>query len=117
MPGDDGPWALVWAVTDDLAMRHRLMASLSRAGRVVVHSSNGGKPMDFFSWYEAGVLRTEFEAAADRSGSTPDDLVPLIRVAGCDLADALDLDVYDEKAAVLALAERLTGVRVTEEVR
>ncbi|MGW0664172.1 DUF6461 domain-containing protein [Streptodolium elevatio] len=116
VPGDDGPWALVLTVTDELAMRPRLLEPLSLGRRMVMHSSNGGKPMHYFFWYEDGVLRTWFEWAADRSGSTPDDLVPLMREVGCDLEDELDLDVYDERAAVLALAERLTGVRITEDL-
>lgn len=58
-----------------------------------------------------------FESPRWREGSTPDDLIPLLRDVGLPLTlegeyDDSASDV-DRKAAVLALAERLTGVRVT----
>lgn len=112
--GDDGPWSLLVSVTDEMAMRPRLLATLSQGRRVVAHSGNGGKPMDFFFWYQDGELRTWFESPWDRDGTTPDELVPLMRAVGCGVDEEADPDVYDEKAAVLALAERLTGVRIAE---
>lgn len=116
LPGDGGPWALILTFDGGIAMRPRFLEALSAGSRAVMHSSNGGKPMHFFHWYEDGVPRTEFEWFTDRSGSTPDELLPLMRDVGCDLDDDSDTDVYDDKAAVLALAERLTGVRLTEEL-
>ncbi|MER7108321.1 DUF6461 domain-containing protein [Streptomyces sp. NPDC000229] len=70
------------------------------------------------SWYEAGELRTGFEWPTDRYGSTPDDLVPVMREIGFGLTEKEDRTgpSTDTKAAVLALAERLTGVRLTEEL-
>ncbi|MER6200600.1 DUF6461 domain-containing protein [Streptomyces sp. NPDC001586] len=69
--------------------------------------------MDFFHWYEDGELRTTFEWPADRTGSTPDALNAVMRELGLNPTGDEDPEV-DRKAAVLALTERLTGVRVTE---
>ncbi|MFF3484535.1 DUF6461 domain-containing protein [Streptomyces sp. NPDC002701] len=92
---------------------------LSAGGRAVTHSSNGGKPIHLFHWYEDGVLRTAFERVASRHGSTPDALDRLLREVGLDLADEGEESgagtPVDTKARVFALTERLTGVRVTEE--
>lgn len=91
------------------------MESLSAGTRAVSHSSNGGKPMDFFHWYENGELRTTFEWPARRTGSTPDELNTVMREVGLDPVGDGDPDV-DRKAAVFALTGRLTGVTVTEEL-
>ncbi|MGW8880253.1 DUF6461 domain-containing protein [Streptomyces mirabilis] len=59
---------------------------------------------------------TSFEWPIDRYGSTPDELVALIGEIGFDLTEDGTGPSTDAKAAVLALAERLTGVRLTEEL-
>ena len=92
-PGVNGDWTLVLGFDGGLGIADACMRTLSRGGRVVAHSTNGGKPIDLFHWFEDGDLRTTFESPAVRDGSAPD---------------------VDGKAAVLALAERLTGIRVTE---
>ncbi|MFE0631314.1 DUF6461 domain-containing protein [Streptomyces sp. NPDC058864] len=119
VPGEGGDWTLVLHVGEGgTGMQPRFLEALSAGGRAVVHSSNGGKPMDFFHWYEDGELRTTFERPTVRAGSTPDALNSSIREVGW----ALSHDEYgtgggvDTKAAAFALAERLTGVRVTEEL-
>ncbi|MER5804856.1 DUF6461 domain-containing protein [Streptomyces mirabilis] len=61
-------------------------------------------------------LGASFEWPIDRYGSTPDELVALIREIGFDLTEDGTGPSTDAKAAVLALAERLTGVRLTEEL-
>ena len=71
--------------------------------------------MHFFHWYEDGELRTTFEWAANRTGSTPDELTALIREVGLNPTGDQD-PAIDEKAAVFALTERLTGVRVTDDL-
>lgn len=105
VPGDGGPWALILAITDELAMRPRVLEVLSRGGRVVVHSSNGGKLMHFFHWYEESCCAPSSNGPQIVPAATPTTW-PLMREVGCDLEDELDLDVYDEKAAVLALPSR-----------
>ncbi|MFD7629527.1 DUF6461 domain-containing protein [Streptomyces sp. NPDC059851] len=115
VPGEGGDWTLALEFGGDLGTRPRIMEALSTGTRAVSHSSNGGKPMDFFHWYEDGELRTTFEWPADRTGSTPDELNALMLEVGLNPAGDQHPDV-DTKAAVFALAERLTGVRVTEEL-
>ena len=115
VPGEGGDWALVLDLGGDLGTRPRLMEALSAGTRAVSHASNGGKPMDFFHWYENGELRTTFETARLRTGSTPDDLNAAISEVGLN-PDGDDAPDVDSKAAVFALTERLTGVRVTEEL-
>ncbi|MFF7278112.1 DUF6461 domain-containing protein [Streptomyces griseorubiginosus] len=118
LPGERGDWTLVLGFDGGLGIADVCMRTLSTGGRVVAHSTNGGKPIDLFHWFEDGELRTTFESPAVRDGSTPDELVPLLREVGFPLTpegghDESAPDV-DRKAAVLALAERLTGIRVTE---
>ncbi|MFD9409708.1 DUF6461 domain-containing protein [Streptomyces sp. NPDC059989] len=115
VPGTGGQWTLALEFGGELGMRESFMKALSSGTRAVSHSSNGGKPMDFFHWYEDGVLRTTFEWAADRTGSTPDDLNAVMRELGLDPDGDPDPGT-DTKAAVLALAERLTGVRLTADL-
>ncbi|MFD4523454.1 DUF6461 domain-containing protein [Streptomyces sp. NPDC058470] len=118
VPGESGDWTVVLRF-DGGGMRPRFVEALSsKGGRAVVHSSNGGKPIDLFHWYEDGKLRTTFEWPTAREGSAPGTLNPVMREVGFDLSDD-EGDTgapVDTKAAVLALAERLTGVRVTEEL-
>ncbi|MGV9563586.1 DUF6461 domain-containing protein [Streptomyces sp. NPDC003480] len=112
--GEGGDWTLALVFGADLGSL-RFMEALSAATRSVSHSSNGGKPMDFFHWYENGELRTTFEWPTVRTGSTPDELNGLMREVGLDPTGEQAPDV-DRKAAVFALTERLTGVPVTEEL-
>lgn len=116
VPGEGGDWTLVLHFDGGTGMRTRFLEALSEGTRVVKHSSNGGKPIHLFYWYEDGELRTTFEWPTTRTGSTPDELVPVMREVGFELAEDGDGDYLDEKAAVFALAERLTGMRVTEEL-
>jgi hypothetical protein len=114
--GEDGDWTVVLGFDGGLGVP--CAATLSEGGRVVAHSSNGGKPIHLFHWFEDGELRTTFEGPSARDGSSPDELVPLLRAVGFPLTPGGEHDenapVVDGKAAVLALAERLTGIRVTE---
>ncbi|MFE2537506.1 DUF6461 domain-containing protein [Streptomyces sp. NPDC059371] len=113
VPGEGADWTLALEFGGDLGTRPRLMEALSAGTRAVSHSSNGGKPMDFFHWYEEGQLRTTFEWPANRTGSTPDELNGVMMEVGLNPSGD-EHPAVDRKAAVLALAERLTGVRVTE---
>ncbi|PSM42425.1 hypothetical protein C6Y14_14460 [Streptomyces dioscori] len=117
-PGEDGDWTLVLGFDGGLGIAATAVETLSQGGRIVAHSANGGKPIHLFHWFEDGELRTTFEDPSSRDGSTPDELVPLLREIGFPLTPEGEHDEsapdVDRKAAVLALAERLTGVRVTE---
>jgi hypothetical protein len=115
VPGENGDWTVVLGFDGGLGMQ--CAETLSQGGRVVAHSSNGGKPIHLFHWFEDGELRTTFEGPSARQGSSPDELVPVLREVGFPLTPEGGHDesapVVDGKAAVLALAERLTGIRVT----
>ncbi|GAA2258897.1 hypothetical protein GCM10010145_33900 [Streptomyces ruber] len=117
-PGENGDWTLVLGFDGGLGITAPYVETLSKGGRVVAHSTNGGKPIDLFHWCEDGELRTTFEGPSSRDGTTPDELVPLLREVGSPLTSGGEHDEsapdVDRKAAVLALAERLTGIRVTE---
>ncbi|WP_392892731.1 DUF6461 domain-containing protein [Streptomyces sp. LN699] len=115
VPGEGGSWALALEFGGDLGTRSSIMEALSAGTRAVSHSSNGGKPMDFFHSYEDGELRVTFEWPADRTGSAPDELNALMREVGLNPTGD-EAPGLDRKAAVLALTERLTGVRVTEQL-
>ncbi|MFJ1561664.1 DUF6461 domain-containing protein [Streptomyces mirabilis] len=112
--GEGGDWTLALAFGGDLGSP-RFMEELSAGTRAISHSSNGGKPMHFFHWHENGELRTTFEWPSVRTGSTPDELNAVMTEVGLNPTGDEAPDV-DRKAALFALAERLTGVRVTEEL-
>ncbi|MPY48132.1 DUF6461 domain-containing protein [Streptomyces acidicola] len=116
--GADEDWTLVLHFDGGVGMQPRFLEALSAGGRAVMHCSNGGKPIHLFYWYEDGELRTTFEGATARNGSTPDALNTVMREVGFALSEeeAASETHVDSKAAVFALAERLTGVRVTEEL-
>ncbi|WP_404195762.1 DUF6461 domain-containing protein [Streptomyces tauricus] len=117
-PGENGDWTLVLGFDGGLGIPAPHTETLSRDGRVVAHSTNGGKPIHLFHWFEDGELRTTFEGPSSRDGSTPDELVPLLQEVGFPLTASGEHDEsapdVDRKAAAFALAERLTGIRVTE---
>lgn len=116
MPGNGGDWTVVLQFDGGIGMRDRFREALSAASRVVVHTGNGGKPIHLFhGWEENGELRTGFEVATVRTGATPDELVLPMREIGFDPAGDVAEDSLVRKALLLALAERLTGVRATEE--
>ncbi|MEU8790866.1 DUF6461 domain-containing protein [Streptomyces sp. NPDC048643] len=117
VPGEGGDWTLILQFDGGAGSWSRSLVPLSTGGRAVVHSTNGGKPIDLFHWYEDGELRTTFEWASSREGSTPDDLNSVLRELGFDLdEDETGTGTpIDTKAGVFALAERMTGVRVTED--
>jgi hypothetical protein len=116
--GENGDWTLVLGFDGGLGIANDCVQTLSKGGRVVAHSTNGGKPIHLFHWFEDGELRTTFEGPSSRDGSTPDELIPLLREVGFPLTSEGEHDEsapdVDRKAAALALAERLTGVCVTE---
>ncbi|MFI6402342.1 DUF6461 domain-containing protein [Streptomyces sp. NPDC050548] len=114
VPSEEGDWTLALALGRD-SWPPGFMEALSAGTRAVSHSSNSGKPIEFFHWYENGELRTHFEWPRVRVGSTPDELNSLICEVGLGLTDE-EISRADRKAAVFALAERLTGVRVAAEL-
>jgi len=102
VPGDGGDWALAVEINGFL-VSHLWME---------VNFAND------FLWVEDGQVGLEFQplSPAQRWGTTPDALLPDMTEAGFDLSDE-DEDGDDKPiAATFALAERLTGVRVTPDL-
>ncbi|MEV3926650.1 DUF6461 domain-containing protein [Actinomadura coerulea] len=78
--------------------------------RVVSHYRNINA-VTLFHWWEDGELRTQFEWPVHRSGSSPDALVQTMAEVGFDLVGG-----SSDVAGNLALAEELTGVRITADL-
>lgn len=107
-------WSLVVEVGWLLGGAEPVLVELSRGTRVVSHF-RGLDGEDGFFWVEDGDIRVNFEPLFPngRSGSTPDALVGQMRRVGFRLSEADDGDVHLHTEATFALAEHLTGVRLT----
>jgi hypothetical protein len=96
---------------------------LSVGTRLVSHFRNVNAVKDF-CWIEDGDIRLSFEPAipAYRYGSDPDGLVQVMRDVGFDLEDgqqseaAVAEGVAARSGTVFALAEYLTGVKLTAQL-
>lgn len=113
--GDGGNWALGVEINGFLGVTDRIIVSLSEGTRLVSHFRNvnaAGR----FCWVEDGDVRLEFDPlfATDRHGRTPDALLSIMPGVGFDLRE--DGEAEHPAEAAFALAERLTGVRVTAEL-
>ena len=120
-----GGWSVMVEPNGYLGTLDGVLSRLS-AGRTAVSHFCNVNAVDHFNWYEDGELRLHFEPlfAHDRDGSDPDGLVTSMREVGFvveeveeleegEEADADDADIVT--AAAFALAERVTGVRLTPE--
>ncbi|MER5605532.1 DUF6461 domain-containing protein [Micromonospora tulbaghiae] len=110
-----GDWALAVEPNGYLGTLDEVIVPLSRGTRLVSHFRNVNA-VDHFFWLDDGVLRLHFEPLfpAHRDGSDPDGLVQVMRQVGFDLSDD-DADYTVHTEAAFALAEHLTGVRLTPE--
>jgi Family of unknown function (DUF6461) len=113
--GEGGRWTLALEVNGHLGVTPEIVVPVSAETRLVSHRYNGGNAASQFCWIEDGDIRLDFEPlfASDRDGSTPDALVDDMKQIGFNLDENCE-DAGPIRAAVFALAERLTGVRVTE---
>ncbi len=119
-----GGWSLALEINGHLGVTPEIIVPLSAGTRVVSHYSN--EAVDRFYYVEDRDIRLYFEPLfpAERDGSQPDALVEAMKQAGFELSehddDADDDDADDEDdiptAASFALAEILTGVRLTAEL-
>lgn len=111
----DGEWALGVEFNGFLGVTEELIVPLSAGTRLVSHYRNV-EALGHFYWLEAEDIRLDFEPlfASDRAGSTPDALVDVMCEVGFDLSD--DGGNMQPTEAAFALAEYLTGVRVTPEL-
>ena len=110
VPG--GEWALGIEPNGFLGVTDEAAVPLSAGGTLVSHYRNfnaGGS----FLWVEDGDVRLRFNPLdpAWREGSSPDALVTVMRQIGFDLGE--DGETEHPAEASFALAEHLTGVRVT----
>jgi hypothetical protein len=110
VPGHEGSWTLAVEINGTVGTDDQLMAPASAGTRIVSHYRNVNA-VTLFHWWEDGDLRTTFEWPGRRSGSTPDALIDAMTRAGFDLVDGTS-----DIPANLALAEQLTGVRVTADL-
>ncbi|QFG24279.1 DUF6461 domain-containing protein [Actinomadura sp. WMMB 499] len=117
VPGDEGEWVLGLEVNGFLGTVNQLVAPLSHDTRLVSHFCNVNA-VDRFLWYDDGTLRTSFEPLfpTQRATPDPDGLVGLMEEVGFDLREGDEHDFSMLTEAAFALAERLTGVRVTPDV-
>lgn len=116
VPGRDGTaWALGLEVNGFLGVTPDIVTPLSAGTRVVSHYANAG--MNRFYWLDDTDIRLHFEPLFpdDRMGSTPDALVDVMRQVGFDLHQDGD-NTERAVAATFALAEHLTGVRLTRDL-
>ena len=76
-----GDWVIMYENNGFIGARPELMQPLSVGRDIVVHH---GSENSYFFWYVDGESRTWFETlfAAERNGSTPDELVPIMRQIG-----------------------------------
>lgn len=115
VPGDGGDWALGVEINGFLGVTEAVIVPASAGTRLVSHYSNNGP--DHFYWIEDGDIRLNFNPLepAYREGSTPDALVGIMHEVGFDLREDGD-NAEHCIAAAFALAERLTGVRITPDL-
>lgn len=110
--GADASWTLAVEINGYLGRLGDFMAPVSAGTRIVSHSRSV-KAVTSFNWWEDGELRTHFEWPAERWGSAPDALVDAMTRVG------FDLDPRGEDPGTpgkMALAEELTGVRITADL-
>jgi Family of unknown function (DUF6461) len=113
--GDGGHWTLALEVNGHLGVTPEMVIPVSAETTLVSHRYNGGNAASQFCWIENGGIRLDFDPlfAGHRDGSTPNALVDDMQQAGFNLDESRE-DAGPITAASFALAERLTGVRVTE---
>ena len=113
-----GDWVVVYENNGYIGATPELMQPLSVGREIVVHH---GSENSYFYRYVDGENRTWFETlfAAERHGSTPDELVPIMRqIGGFELEpdeSAKRTEFHDDEAT-FALCESLTGLRVTPQL-
>jgi hypothetical protein len=112
-----GDWSLMVEYNGFLGVGIETMLPVSR-GRTVVSHYRNINAVDHFYWHEDGVTRLHFEPLFPhhRDGSHPDELLADIRESGFDLSTEDDRSFDGHTEAAFALAERITGVRLTPEL-
>ncbi|MFD9144686.1 DUF6461 domain-containing protein [[Kitasatospora] papulosa] len=110
--GRDGPWSLAVELNGWIGDSSKYMEPVPAATRALSHYQNASGRTSF-NWWTDSELRTTFEWPRKRRGSTPGDLVEVMQRVGFDLS--LQGQEVGQPGR-LALAEELSGVRVTAEL-
>ncbi|WP_329034271.1 DUF6461 domain-containing protein [Streptomyces sp. NBC_00178] len=112
-----GDWSLMVEYNGFVGVTDALMLPISRGREVVSHFRNVNA-VDHFCWFEDGTTRLHFEPlfAHQRDGSHPDGILTEMEGAGFDMDETDECNFERHTEAAFALAERLTGVRLTPEV-
>jgi len=115
--GDGGLWTLGVEWNGFAGVTEEIMRPASTGTRIVSHFRNENAA-DYFHWYEDGEVRLDFEPlfAYSRTGPEADAIAEQMVESGFDLRDTEDRTYELHTEASFALAERLTGVRLTAEV-
>ncbi|GAA2735124.1 DUF6461 domain-containing protein [Actinocorallia aurantiaca] len=116
--GSGGPWTLAVEINGLVGIDEQLMRSASHGTRIFTHYRNINA-VTCFLWWQDGERRTWFESPWQRHGSSPDELLSAMARVGYDLSDpetAYDEPVELETPGLFALAEELTGVRITPQL-
>ncbi|MFJ2034369.1 DUF6461 domain-containing protein [Streptosporangium sp. NPDC087985] len=117
-------WCLIVEPNGFMGATPAIIKPLSAGTRLVSHRRNVNAVKHFY-WAEYGEIQLGFEPpfASDRYGSDPDGAVEAMRRAGFDLEDndkperlAVAEDVAARTGAVFALAENLTGIKLTAQL-
>lgn len=110
-------WALAIEPNGVLGVTETTATALSRGTTLVSHYRNVNAP-DSFYWIEDGDIRLHFEPSfpARRDGSDPDGLLRVMRKVGFDPRGSDERRHEQRTEAVFALAEYITGLRLTAEL-
>jgi hypothetical protein len=112
-----GDWSLMVEFNGFLGITTEVALPLSRGRRVVSHFRNVNA-VDHFYRFEDGDTRLRFEPLFPfaRDGSHADELLTEMRESGFDLRESRERDYSMHTEAAFALADRLTGIRLTPEL-
>lgn len=110
-----GDWAVAVEVNGYLGVTAELLDRLSAGTRLVSHFRNVNA-LHRFCLVDDGEIRLDFDAlfAWDRGGTDPDAYADLMRAAGLPMEK--DGELGNPGAAAFALAEAITGVRLTAQL-
>ncbi|MCI3275813.1 DUF6461 domain-containing protein [Streptomyces cylindrosporus] len=108
-----GGWSVLVEVNGYLGVTSAAVRPLSR-GRTVVAHHRSVDALDHFIWLADGELILGFEPLFPyrREGSRAEAFAPRMRESGFLLCPGQDLD-HQHTEAAFALAERITGIRLT----
>lgn len=110
-------WSVMFESNGFVGVTQSVMAPVSVGTSTVSHYRNVNA-LDQFLWLEDGKVSLQFEPLlpSGRLGARADEIVPEMEGAGFDLREGEERTFADCTAAAFALAERITGVRVTPDL-